>query len=91
MGVLLYSSIYSLCRVSFDKIASSGIDYNYPLSWLLINCVCYWDIITFERFLGVQRGWNFMCYLGLRLEKSMFFDEKKLEKTLFLGKNGLEF
>ena len=32
-----------------------------------------------------------MCYLGLRLEKSMFFDEKKLEKTLFLGKNGLEF
>ena len=51
----------------------------------------YWDIITFERFLGVQRGWNFMCYLGLRLEKSVFFDEKNLENTLFLGKNGLEF
>ena len=42
-------------------------------------------------FFGVQRGWNFMCDLGLRLEKSMFFNEKKLEKTLFIEKNGLEF
>ena len=32
-----------------------------------------------------------MCYLGLRLEKSMFFDEKNLEKSFFLGKHGLEF
>ena len=39
MGVLLYSSIYSLCKVSFDEIASSGIDHNYPLSGLLINSV----------------------------------------------------
>ena len=54
MGVLLFSSIYSLCKVSFDEITSSGIDQNYPLSGLLINCMlliaCYWDIITFERF-----------------------------------------
>ena len=55
MGVLLYSSIYSLCKVSFDEIASSGIDHNYPLSGLLINCVLLGHNNIWEIFGGAER------------------------------------